>query len=74
MFHSRSSTGLETLIKQSGISKKKIAKTLKISPQWLSKLLSKDPEDLTIRQLKDILGAIHIDMSILIEGILVPKD
>ena len=74
MFHSRNAVGLEAIIKQSGISKKKIAKSLNISPQWLSKLLSKDTEDLTVRQVKDILRVIGIDMSIVLEEILVPKD
>ena len=61
---------LEELIKTSGVPKSRIAKSMNISPQWLSTLLSKDTNDLTINQLSGIVRAIGFELSVSVDIIL----
>ena len=67
MIKYRKQTTLNQLIKQQNISKGAIAKSMHISPQWLSTLLQKDIKDLTINQLDEIIKTIGLTLSINVE-------
>lgn len=59
----KTSFSLEEIIKNSGITKKKLASKMGITPQWLYKLLSNEGE-LTINQLSSILRALGYELEI----------
>ena len=64
MIKKRVNITINDLIKVSGKSKSTIAKEMGISPQWLSVLLSKHPDDLTVGQLKQICTALGLQLTV----------
>lgn len=58
---------LEQLIKDSRVEKRTIAKKMGISPQWLSVLLAKPQDELTIKQLRSIVHAIGLELTVSID-------
>ena len=67
MIKRRQTIDLNTLIKEKQILKSSIAKTLHITPQWLSSLLQKEIKDLTIGQFQSIVESIGLTMQIYVE-------
>jgi predicted XRE-type DNA-binding protein len=67
MIKRRTDIILHELIRTSKVEKRKIAKSMGISPQWLSALLAKDPDDLTINQLRSIVQAIGLELIVSVE-------
>lgn len=63
----RTDITLHELIKSAKIEKRQIAKNMNISPQWLSVLLAKNSDDLTISQLRSIVRAIGLDLNVSID-------
>lgn len=67
MLYSRTSNNLNYYIQVQKVAKKDIAKKLSISPQYLSKLLSRPLEELTIGQIKGICNAIGLTFRLYLE-------
>ena len=58
---------LADLIRESKVEKRTIAKKMGITPQWLSALLAKHPDDLTINQLRSIVQAIGLELTVSVD-------
>jgi predicted XRE-type DNA-binding protein len=67
MFKRRHDITLADLIRESKVEKRRIAKDMGITPQWLSTLLARDPDDLTITQLRAIVKAIGMELTVSVD-------
>lgn len=67
MIKKRVNISINDLIKLSGRRKSSIAKEMGITPQWLSTLLSKHPDDLTVGQLKQICTALDLQLTVSVD-------
>lgn len=64
MYKKRYKGTIVTLLKEHKVTNKELAKSLGVTPVWVSRLLSRPTEDLTVRQLRAIANAIGYELSI----------